>query len=91
MPSFKISLIIYQKQLHFSVQERDTFTVPTLMQYLIQACGGKLTSAYLQFLDMDITETLFHLYQYIELKTQENNHNNQDKLAAWGFTEDDFN
>lgn len=56
----------------------------------MQACGGKITSAYLSLGETEITEALFHLYTYIGIKTEEKNKNSESKLNQWGFSEDDF-
>lgn len=32
------------------------------------ACGGKITEAYLKLLDTEISESLLHLYLFIDLK-----------------------
>lgn len=76
--------------MYISIQEQPAFTIKSLLQNLIQACGGKLTSAYLSFVDMDISETLYHLYLLIDIKTQEKNKNSESKLQGWGFSEEDF-
>ncbi|MFS0515147.1 hypothetical protein ACEYW6_10540 [Nostoc sp. UIC 10607] len=81
---------IYQKQLFISVQDQPAFTVKSLYQNLIQACGGKLSSDVQVYLDMEISETLYFLYLIIDIKTQEKNKNSESKLQGWGFSEDDF-
>ena len=86
-------MFIYQSQLHFSIQGQESFNIKNLLQYLIQACGGYLSASYQAFMDWEITETLYHLYVYIDLKEQENANHNQSKLAKWGqgWSDDDFN
>jgi hypothetical protein len=83
-------LNIYQKQLFISVQDQPAFTVKSLYQNLIHACGGKLSSDVQAYLDMEISETLYFLYLFIDIKTQEKNKNSESKLQGWGFSEDDF-
>jgi hypothetical protein len=78
--------------LYISIQEQPAFTVKSLYQNLIQACGGgdRLTSDIQVYLDMEISETLYFLYLFIDIKTQEKNKNSESKLQDWGFSEDDF-
>lgn len=76
---------VYNNNLLFSIQNQPFFTISSLLQSLILACGGSINPAYFNFLEMDITECLYHLYLFKDLKDRENNLRKETKVSEWGF------
>ncbi len=78
-----------EDNLYFSIDSLDALTINDLLELLILSCGGKFNPAYFQFLDMDISECLYHLYIFINLKQKEGP-SPENKLKDWGFSTNDF-
>jgi hypothetical protein len=67
------------------------FDLTSLTESLIIACGCKLSSAYFEMLDMDVSDVLYHLERFRrvqELKYPDKT--SSGKLQSWGFSDDDF-
>lgn len=64
-------------------------TVTDLLQSLILACGGSFNSAYFDFLEMEISDCLYHLYLWINLKNKQES-SPDNKLNQWGMVGVDF-
>lgn len=63
-----------------------SWTYLQLTRTLISAVGGKLTEAYFTLLDMEISDCLYHLYNYIQyMKDQQ-----PSKLDQWGCSDLEF-
>lgn len=88
MVTFEINLLIWEAKLRISVQGQPYFTVTELYKLLMIACGGNISSSYLQMLEMEISDCLFHLYLYIDQQNEKVNKQQEGKLAEWGFSED---
>ncbi|WP_339393658.1 hypothetical protein [Nostoc sp. UHCC 0870] len=74
-----------ENQLLFSVQSQPALTCTELLQSLILACGGSINPSYFQFLDMEISECLYHLYVFIDLNKKQKP-SPENKLHEWGMT-----
>lgn len=66
------------------MQSQPAMTVSELLQTLIQACGGHFNDSYFQFLDMEISECLYHIYILIDLQNKQSP-KPESKLAKWGM------
>ncbi|MBD2168063.1 hypothetical protein H6G04_27130 [Calothrix membranacea FACHB-236] len=73
--------MLLQAKLYISVQPLPAFTVNSLLQNLMIACGGKITEAYFKLLDTEISDCLYHLYLFIDLK--EKQAPPEKKLEQW--------
>lgn len=69
----------------FAVQGR-AFRIETLLEALMLACGRCVSGSYLQMLDTEISEVLYHLeiFQALQGKLHPES-TPQGKLAAWGM------
>jgi hypothetical protein len=63
-----------------------------LLEALMVACGKHVSSSYLQMLETEISEVLYHLeiFEKMQGKIKPASTPN-GKLAAWGMGDDDFN
>lgn len=62
---------IYQENLLFSVQGQPAYTLTEFYQLLILATGGIVSPSYFLLLETEISDCLYHLNLYIDLKNRE--------------------
>jgi len=77
--------ILPNEEVAFSVQGTD-WTFSILCKVLIKASGGHLSPAYFELLNMEITECLYHLLNYIQYCKELQ----PSKIEEWGLNDVEF-
>lgn len=58
------------------------------MQFILSSCGGDINSSYFYMLDLNISDCLYHLYNWLDLKKQQQSLQRKEETSNWGFNMD---